>query len=107
VFENAYTPAPICIPARQCLASGQFPKDCGVEQFGEDLPPGSETFVRALSRVGVHTVCAGKLHHLGPDQMQGWNQRICNGDDMEADRGTWIFSLTLSETGPAEYLHTF
>ncbi len=83
VFENAYTPAPVCIPARQCLATGQFPRDCGVEQFGQDLPPGSETFARALSRVGVQTVCSGKLHHLGPDQMQGWNQRICNGDDME------------------------
>lgn len=85
VFENAYTPAPLCIPARQCLATGQFPRDCGVENFGQDLPPGSETFARALSRVGMETVCAGKLHHMGTDQMQGWNRRICNGDDLEVD----------------------
>lgn len=85
VFENAYTPAPVCIPARQCLATGQYPRDCGVEHYGQDLPPGSETFARALSRVGVETVCAGKLHHMGTDPMQGWNRRICNGDDLHVD----------------------
>ncbi len=26
IFTNAYTPAPICVPARQCLAAGQFRK---------------------------------------------------------------------------------
>jgi len=83
VFENAYTPAPMCIPARQCMASGKFPRSCGVEQFGEDLPPNSETFARALARGGYHTACAGKLHHAGIDQMQGWSHRICNGDDMK------------------------
>lgn len=82
-FENAYTPAPLCIPARQCLASGKFPRHCGVEQFGQDLPPQSETFPRALARGGYHTTCVGKLHHAGPDQMQGWTHRICNGDDMK------------------------
>jgi choline-sulfatase len=83
VFENAYTPSPVCIPARQCLASGKFPRHCGVEQFGQDLPPNSETFARALARGGYMTACCGKLHHGGADQMQGWLRRICNGDDMQ------------------------
>ena len=83
IFDNAYTPAPLCIPARQCITSGRFPRSCGVEQFGQDLPPHSETFPRALARGGYHTVCSGKLHHAGTDQMQGWTHRICNGDDMQ------------------------
>lgn len=82
VFENAYTPSPVCVPGRQCIATGMFPRTCGVEKFGEDLPPGSETFARVLSRVGYETACVGKLHHHGPDQMQGWTWRVCNGDDM-------------------------
>ncbi len=86
IFENAYTPAPLCIPARQCMASGKFPRHCGVEVFGQDLPPNSETFARALARGGYHTVCAGKLHHAGTDQMQGWTHRICNGDDMQVHK---------------------
>ncbi len=80
VFNNAYTPAPICIPARQSLAAGQLPRTCGCEVFGEDLAPGHMTFARRLSQYGYATVACGKLHHLGTDQMQGWTRRI--GDSM-------------------------
>lgn len=76
VFANAYTPSPICIPARQCMAAGQLPRTCGVERYGEDLPPFSMTFARRLGQFGYSTVCCGKLHHDGPDQMQGWQRRI-------------------------------
>ena len=76
VFENAYTPSPICIPARQCMMSGQFAKTCGCECYGQDLKPGYMTFARQFSRFAYKTVVCGKLHHLGQDQMQGWTQRI-------------------------------
>ncbi|MBC2601585.1 sulfatase-like hydrolase/transferase [Puniceicoccus vermicola] len=76
VFDNAYTPSPICIPSRQCLAMGQYPHTCNVRRYGEDLPPFSNTFADHFSRNGYLTVCAGKLHHMGRDQMQGWLRRI-------------------------------
>ena len=76
VFRNAYTPSPICIPARQALMSGQFPRDCGCETFGDDLPPFSMTWAKRLSQWGYQTTCSGKLHHTGADQMQGWTERI-------------------------------
>ena len=76
VCRNAYTPSPICIPGRQALMSGQFPRTCGCESFGQDLPPGHMTFARRFSQHAYHTVAAGKLHHTGTDQMQGWLQRI-------------------------------
>lgn len=78
IFENAYTPSPVCIPARQCLMSGQLPRTCGCEVFGDDLPPFYRTFARTFSENAYHTVCCGKLHHNGPDQMQGWQHRIGN-----------------------------
>lgn len=87
VFTNAYTPAPLCVPARQCLARGQFPRHCGVEHFGEDLPPASPTVARALARIGYTTACAGKLHHSGTDPMQGWMRRVCAGDDLQVSPG--------------------
>lgn len=34
IFNHAYTPSPVCIPARQCIMSGQFPRTCGCEVFG-------------------------------------------------------------------------
>lgn len=75
VFRNAYTPSPVCIPARQCMMSGQLPKTCGCEGW-IDLKSDYRTFAREFSRYAYNTVCSGKLHHLGHDQMQGWNKRI-------------------------------
>jgi len=74
VFTNAYTPSPICVPARQCIASGQLPSTNRCRGW-VDLPPNHMTFARQFSRHAYETICCGKLHHLGPDQMQGWNQR--------------------------------
>jgi len=76
VFESAYTPSPVCVPARQCLAMGKYPLHIGCERFGEDIAPGSATFARWFSAHGYFTTACGKLHHRGPDQMQGWMQRI-------------------------------
>lgn len=75
VFCNAYTPSPICVPARQCLMAGQLPKTCGCEGW-IDLEPGYRTFAREFSRYAYNTACSGKLHHLTYDQMQGWRERI-------------------------------
>ncbi len=76
IFENAHTPSPVCVPARQCLATGKYPHQIGCEHFGDDIPPGSQTFARWFSEHGYYTVACGKLHHRGPDQMQGWMHRI-------------------------------
>lgn len=76
VFENAHTPSPVCVPARQCLATGKYPHQIGCEHFGDDISPGSQTFARWFSDHGYYTVVCGKLHHRGPDQMQGWMHRI-------------------------------
>jgi len=76
VFENAYTPSPRCVPARQCMMSGRLPRNCGCETYGEDLPPESMTWARRLAQYGYETVAAGKLHHAGPDKAQGWTRLI-------------------------------
>ena len=56
--------------------AGQLPKTCGALEFGDDLPPFSNTFARVFSEHDYSTVVAGKLHHTGMDVMQGWTQRI-------------------------------
>ncbi len=84
-FNKAYTPAPICIPARQSMAAGQLPRTCGCEVFGDDLAPGHMTFARRLSQYGYATVACGKLHHSGTDQMQGWTRRIGDGMSVRHD----------------------
>jgi choline-sulfatase len=92
VFENAYTPSPRCVPARQCLMSGQLPRTCGCETYGEDLPPEYMTFSRRFAQHGYETVAAGKLHHTGDDKAQGWTRLVSGGGcnvetiDGEAER---------------------
>ncbi len=76
VFRNAYTPSPICVPGRQCMMSGQFPSACGARGYGQDLPPFHMTFARRFAQYAYQTVCSGKLHHMGVDQMQGWTKRV-------------------------------
>lgn len=76
VFTNAYTPSPICVPGRQCLMAGKLPRALGCESWGQDLPPDAMTFAKRFSQEAWATVCCGKLHHVGRDQMQGWNQRF-------------------------------
>lgn len=76
VFRNAYTPAPVCIPGRQSLMAGQLPSTSGCTNFGQDLPPFSMTWAKRFAQFAYQTVCSGKLHHVGPDQMQGWTKRI-------------------------------
>jgi choline-sulfatase len=76
VFSNAYTASPICVPARQCLMSGQLTKTCGLDGSWMDLSPGYHTFARRFAQHAYHSVCSGKLHHLGVDQMQGWTRRL-------------------------------
>lgn len=69
VFENAYTPSPICIPGRQSIMAGQFPRTTGCEKFGQDLPPEYMTYPRRFAQYGYSTVVSGKLHLTGKDQM--------------------------------------
>ena len=82
VFDNAYTPSPVCIPARQCMAAGQYPRTCKAERFGDDLEPNYRTFARIFSENGYQTAACGKLHHLGLDQMQGWRYRIAGDTEV-------------------------
>lgn len=74
VFDNAYCPSPICVPSRQCMMAGQLPKTCNCEGW-IDLKPNHMTFAKRFSQYAYNTVCCGKLHHLGPDVLQGWTQR--------------------------------
>jgi len=76
VFDCASSPSPVCVPARQSMATGKYPFRIGCESFHSDLPPGAPTFARWFADHGYYTVACGKLHHRGPDQMQGWLQRI-------------------------------
>ena len=65
-FRNAYTPAPVCVPARQSFLTGLYPRNSGCTGFDCPLPSDVLTLPGHLSRYGYRTVSAGKMHFVGP-----------------------------------------
>ncbi|MCX7846723.1 MAG: sulfatase-like hydrolase/transferase [bacterium] len=73
-FTHAFTPSPICVPARCSLLSGQWPSQHGVifNYDGETFKPLDNTIPTCsslLQAAGYHTVHVGRWHvdpHRGP-----------------------------------------
>lgn len=75
-FDAAYTPCPICSPARSALMTGKYASNIKVydnaSPFGCDEP----TFAHYLVNEGYDVVLSGKMHFIGPDQLHGFSRRL-------------------------------
>lgn len=62
LFETAFTPQPVCGPARACLQTGKYPNKtgCYVNEIG--LRPDEPTIAKAISGAGYETAYVGKWH---------------------------------------------
>ena len=92
-FRSAYTPAPVCVPARQSFLTGLYARHSGCTGFDTPLPSDVLTMPAHFANYGYNPVCAGKMHFLGYDQMHGWRERI--GRDIAVN-------LRLPRTGEAQ-----
>ncbi|MEX0887530.1 MAG: sulfatase-like hydrolase/transferase, partial [Phycisphaeraceae bacterium] len=70
-FANAFTPCPVCSPARACLITGRTPSQVGIHDWLEEQhePIGQRdwlaherTLPELLSDAGYHAVRVGKWH---------------------------------------------
>lgn len=61
VFNNAYTPSPLCAPARACLASGLDYGKCRVMDNNNDYPLDLPTYYQALRDNGYNVAGVGKF----------------------------------------------
>lgn len=62
VFRQAFTPYPLCVPARAALFSGQYPHNIGSRYNSSLLPEGTPHLVQALAQSGYVTALCGKNH---------------------------------------------
>ena len=71
-FPVAYTPNPICVPGRACMATGSYPHKCtGVKANSGAVKEGFPLLAGELGRRGYATYAIGKLHYnpyLGPGE---------------------------------------
>lgn len=86
VFENAYSPSPLCAPARAVVMNGLLPSRTGVYDNAAEFPSAIPTWAHYLRCEGYRTCLSGKMHFVGPDQLHGLEERLTT-DIYPADFG--------------------
>ena len=86
IFDNCYTPSPLCMPARVSLVTGQYPHNHGV--FGNPnnyhLLAAQATMFRDIRAAGYTTAQIGKLHWYSGG---GWKQDYASLEEYDRAMG--------------------
>ena len=88
VFDNAYSPCPLCSPARAALMAGKMASRVDCYDNASVLSSAEPTMAHYLTLAGYETVLSGKMHLIGPDQQHGFEKRL-NTDIYPANL-SWI-----------------
>jgi arylsulfatase len=64
LFEEAYTPSPVSVPARSCLLSGRYGSSIGVLHNQRQLAPGARLLTWVFAGAGYRTASFGKKHYF-------------------------------------------
>lgn len=71
VFENAFTPQPVCGPFRACLQSGLYPTETGCFLNKIMLPHNIKTLADYFYEAGYDCAYVGKWHLASDREMKG------------------------------------
>lgn len=79
LFEYAFTPQPLCVPARAALQTGRYPSSVGCYRNGIPLPPDATTLAHCFGAAGYETAYIGKWHlastdPVPPDERGGYQR---------------------------------
>ena len=75
-FSQAYSPCPLCVPARMSMMSAQLPQDTGVYNNKFTLSNLTPCFTHSLVEAGYETVLIGRMHFMRRDQRHGFTKRL-------------------------------
>jgi choline-sulfatase len=75
-FDAAYTPYPLCAPARAAFLTGRYASSMGCFDNAAILPSDVPTVAHYATNAGYETVLSGKMHFIGPDQTHGYGRRL-------------------------------
>lgn len=88
-FSNAYTPSPICVPARASLATGRpvYEIRCWDNAIAYDGEP--EGWAHRLTKAGIVTDSIGKLHYRNSNSPSGFRRQISPAHIMDGIGQVW------------------
>lgn len=76
-FTSAYTPCPICVPARASFATGRYVHDIGYWDNADAYDGAVPSWHHRLRQAGHRVVAIGKLHFRGrPGDDHGFSEEI-------------------------------
>ena len=75
-FDAAYTPSPLCGPARASFITGKYISRLGVYDNATAFHTEELAIPHYLGSAGYDCVASGKLHYVGPDQLHGFARRL-------------------------------
>ncbi len=76
VFENAYTPSPMCVPARAALACGDYVHAIGCWDSATPWHGTPASWMHRLRDQGIETTSIGKLHFRSGEDDNGFSREI-------------------------------
>lgn len=75
-FTRAYTPSPICVPARASLATGQYVHRTRCWSNAQAYQGIPESWGHVLRKAGCRTDSIGKLHYRGAEHDNGFDHEL-------------------------------
>lgn len=90
-FDAAYSPCPMCVPARAAMMTGQYASRLGCFDNGHAFPSHVPTFAHYLTNQGYDTALSGKMHFIGSDQLHGFRRRLTT--DVYPSTYDWSYDL--------------
>jgi len=76
VFENAYTPSPMCVPTRAAIACGDHVHNTGYWDSATPYDGTQRSWMRQLRDAGIEVVSIGKLHFRSGKDDNGFTEEI-------------------------------
>ncbi len=90
-FDNAYTPSPICVPARAAFQSGRYVFQNRCWSNAEAYSGTPTGWGHRLQNEGMETVSIGKLHYRSTENNNGYARELV---PLHVQNGEgWVFGL--------------
>lgn len=75
-FERAYCQAPVCVPSRGSIVTGNYPSRHGAKVLQDPLPQDARTAAHLFADHGYATAAIGKMHFVDESRRHGFAHRV-------------------------------